>query len=79
MKHSPRMSLEEEIDNNVEIREKGQKEGAHGNGSCDNIEQPLVEFSVPTGQVQQWLNITEEVMDLVRSAEVQTRSHNGVQ
>ena len=64
------MSLEEKIDNNVEIGEKGYKEWAHGNGLCDSMKQPLIELSVPTGQLQQWLNITEEVLDMVGTTEV---------
>ena len=30
----------------------------------------LIELSVPAGQLQQWLNITEEVMDMVGTTEV---------
>ena len=52
MKHAARMGLEEKMDDNVEIREKCQKEWTHGNGPCDSVEQPLVKLNVPTGQLQ---------------------------
>ena len=70
MKHATRMGLEEKMDDNVEIREKCQKEWTHGNGPRDSVEQPLVKLSVPTGQLEQRLNITEEVMDVVGTTEV---------
>ena len=38
--------------------------------SRDSIEQPLIKVSAPAGQLQQWLNITEEVLDMVGTTEV---------
>jgi hypothetical protein len=78
VKHAAGIGLEEEIGDYVEIGEKYQKESTYANGPCDSIEQLLVELSVPTGQLQQWLNITEEVMDMVGTTEVQMRCHYGV-
>ena len=54
----------------VGIGQKCQKKWANGKGPHDSIEQPLIELSVPVGQLQQWLNITEEVMDMVGTTEV---------
>jgi hypothetical protein len=79
VKHAAGIGLEEEIGDYVEIGEKYQKESTHANCPCDSIEQLLVELIVPTGQLQQWFNITEEVMDMVGTTEVQTRRHYGVQ
>lgn len=75
MEHAARTGLEEKIGDDVEIGEKCQKKGSEGNGACDCIEQPKVELSVSTGQIQQWLNITEEMMDMIGTTEAQTRCH----
>ena len=75
VEHAARTGLEEKIGDDVEIREKYQKKGSEGNGACDCIEQPKVELSVSTGQIQQWLNITEEMMDMIGTTETQTRCH----
>lgn len=75
VEHAARTGLEEKIDDDVEIGEKCQKKGSEGNGACDCIEQPKVELSVSTGQIQQWLNITEEMMDMIGTTEAQTRCH----
>ena len=69
-KHSARMGLEEKVDNNIEIGQECQKACTRGNGACDIIDQPPVELSVATGQLEQWLNITEEVINLVGITEV---------
>ena len=75
VEHRAGTSLEEKIGDDVEIGEKYQKKGSEGNGACDYIEQPKVELSVSTGQLQQWLNITEEMMDMIGTTEAQTGCH----
>ena len=70
MEHAARVGLEKKIDNNVGIGQKCQKKWANGKCPRDSIEQPLIELSAPTGQLQQWLNITEEVLDMVGTTEV---------
>ena len=76
VEYSAGLMLEQKGANNIQVGEKRQEESSHRYAACDNKKKPLVEQRVTAGQFQEGLDITEEVIELLRAAKVQACSHD---
>lgn len=67
--------LEDEGDD-IKVGEHYESEGAERNRCGDNVEEGHVEAGTTACQIQQWLDVTEEVTNVVVAAEAQLRGHD---